>query len=143
MRTLEPTRSRVDDFAFSLEGRVRFHHTDAMGVMHHAAYLNFLEDTRVEYLRSIGRPYHRIRSDDGVDFAVIGVQLAYHAPLRFDDVFRIHAGVAHVRASSFAIEYLARHDDETVLSGFTHHAILNRDTGRPVRVPAWIAAAAG
>ena len=37
--------------------RVRFAETDAMGVVHHAAYLLYLEAARVEYLRAIGHPY--------------------------------------------------------------------------------------
>ena len=44
------------------ELRVRFAETDAMGVVHHAAYLPYLEEARVAYLRAKGRPYGEIRA---------------------------------------------------------------------------------
>ena len=34
-----------------------------MGVVHHAAYLPYLEVARVEFLRSIGHPYDEVRDD--------------------------------------------------------------------------------
>jgi acyl-CoA thioester hydrolase len=136
--SLTHTRQAPAEFPFSLELRARFYETDAMGIVHHASYLAYLENARIEYLRAIGRPYGRVRAE-GVDLAVVGVELAYRAPLRFDDVFVVHAGTAHVRRSSFAMEYLlVREGGEVVLSGFTRHAALDTATGRPVRVPAWI-----
>ena len=50
------------DYAFSHRLRTRFAETDAMGVVHHAAYLPYLEEARVEYLRSIGHPYDAVRA---------------------------------------------------------------------------------
>ena len=60
-----------------------------MGVVHHAAYLPYLEEARVEYLRAIGHPYLEVRAE-GVDFAVLEVAVQYLAPLRFDDVVDVH-----------------------------------------------------
>src|SRR3954469_18242662 len=96
--TLAHTRHAAVDYPFSIELRARFYETDAMGVVHHAAYLSYLETARVEYLRSVGRPYTELRAE-GIDLAVIGVELSYLAPLRFDDLFCVHAGAAHVRRS--------------------------------------------
>jgi acyl-CoA thioester hydrolase len=116
---------------------VRFVETDAMSVVHHSSYLAYLEAARVDYLRWLGRPYTDIRAD-GFDIAVVSLQVAYHAPLRFDDVFRVHAGIAHRRRSTFAMEYLVERDGQTVLTGFTRHAMLDAATGRPVRLPEWL-----
>ena len=41
-------------YAWSHQLRVRFAETDAMGIVHHAAYLPYLEEARVEYLRHLG-----------------------------------------------------------------------------------------
>jgi acyl-CoA thioester hydrolase len=135
--TLAHTRHAPQEFPFCVELRARFFETDAMGVVHHASYLGYLETARVEYLRAIGRPYDQVRAD-GIDLAVIGVEVSYKAPLRFDDVFQVHAGTAHVRRATFAMEYLVERAGTTVLTGFTRHAALDAATGRPVRVPAWI-----
>src|SRR5262249_50155845 len=59
--TLAHTRHAAADYPFSLELRARFFETDAMGVVHHASYLGYLETARVEYMRSIGHPYQRVR----------------------------------------------------------------------------------
>jgi acyl-CoA thioester hydrolase len=138
MRPRRGHRNDPADYPFRLEQRVRFYETDAMGVVHHASYLAYLETTRVEYLRSLGRPYGEIRSRDGLDFAVVGIEVTFHAPLRFDEAFAVHAAIATAGRSSFAIEYLVERDGTKVLSGFTRHAVLEAATGKPVRVPDWL-----
>jgi acyl-CoA thioester hydrolase len=124
---------------FTTQRRVRFHETDAMGVVHHASYLHYLEDARVDFLRQLGRPYSALRDVDGIEFAVIGIELAYHAPLRFDELFEVHAGIGSVRRASFTIEYLVERDGLAVLAGHTRHATLEIGTHRATRVPAWLA----
>jgi acyl-CoA thioester hydrolase len=123
---------------FSMQRRVRFHETDAMGVVHHASYLRYLEDARVDFLRQLGRPYSTLRDVDGIEFAVIGIELSYRAPLQFDELFDVHAGIASVRRASFTISYLVERDGVPVLDGHTRHATLELGTHRPMRVPAWL-----
>jgi acyl-CoA thioester hydrolase len=122
-----------------MQRRVRFHETDAMGVVHHASYLCYLEDARVDFLRQLGRPYSTLRDVDRIEFAVVGIELAYRAPLQFDELFDVHAGVGSVRRASFTIEYLVERDGVAVLDGHTRHATLELGTHRPVRVPEWLA----
>ena len=59
-QSLQPSRDPAD-YAFAHRLRTRFAETDAMGIIHHAAYLPYLEEARVEYLRSIGHPYDTVR----------------------------------------------------------------------------------
>ena len=127
------------DLPFSMERRVRFHETDAMGVVHHASYLLYLEDARVDLLRSLGRPYSTLRDVDRIEFAVIGLELSYRLPLQFDDVFRVHAGLREVRRASFTVAYEVERDGQPALTGTSRHAALEVGTHRPVRVPAWLA----
>jgi acyl-CoA thioester hydrolase len=124
---------------FSMSRRVRFHETDAMCVVHHASYLRYLEDARVDFLRQLGRPYSTLRDVDRIEFAVIGIELSYRAPLQFDELFDVHAGIVSVRRASFTIEYLVERDGIAVLDGHTRHAALEVGTHRPVRVPGWLA----
>src|SRR6478752_7767090 len=100
-----------------MERRVRFHETDAMGVVHHATYLLYLEDARVDYLRSLGRPYSTLRDVDRIEFAVIGLDIRYRAPLQFDEVFSVHAGVSAVRRATFSLEYRIERDGVVALVG--------------------------
>ena len=87
---------------FRIDLRVRFAETDAMGVAHHAAYLPWLESARVEYLRALGHPYRELRDRDGLEFAVVGLDLRYRAPLRFDDEFTVSCALAERARATFA-----------------------------------------
>jgi acyl-CoA thioester hydrolase len=127
------------ELPFTTERRVRFHETDAMGVVHHASYLLYLEDARVDLLRELGRPYSVLRDVDRIEFAVIGIDLTYRVPLQFDDVFLVQAGLDEVRRASFTLAYVLERDGVRVLEGRTRHAALEVGTHRPVRVPAWLA----
>jgi acyl-CoA thioester hydrolase len=122
-----------------MQRRVRFHETDAMGVVHHASYLLYLEDARVDLLRELGRPYSTLRDVDRIEFAVIGLELSYRVPLQFDELFVVHAGLSEVRRASFSLSYVLERDGETVLDGRTRHAALEVGTHRPTRVPSWLA----
>ncbi len=126
--------------AFRVDLRVRFAETDAMGVAHHAAYLPYLESARVEYLRALGHPYREMRERDGVEFAVVAIDLRYHAPLRFDDVFTVSCALAQRARATFSLAYRVELDGRLMLSGRTRHAVLDRATGAAQRLPAWLAA---
>jgi len=128
----------VSDFRIDL--RVRFAETDAMGVAHHAAYLPYLEAARVEYLRWLGHPYRELRDRDGIEFAVVGVDIRYHAPLRFDDAFTVSCALVERARATFRLAYRVELDGRLVLDGRTRHAVLDRETGAPQRLPEWLAA---
>ena len=64
--------------------RVRFVETDLMGIVHHAAYLAYVEAARVEYLRRRGADY-RALVNSGLHMPVVEARLAYKRAARFDD----------------------------------------------------------
>ena len=123
-------------YPFTHRLRVRFCETDAMGVVHHASYLAYLEETRVEYLRALGRPYDRLRAD-GVEFPVVEVALEYRRPLRFDDVVDVSVMIASSGGATFQMSYLVGCAGETSASAVTVHGVVDGQ-GRPTRVPAWL-----
>lgn len=125
-----------DAYSFHHRIRVRFAETDAMGIVHHSRYLPYLEEARVEYLRSIGHPYDRER-DRGVDYAVIEAHLTYRRALRFDDLVTVRLAVAGGTRATFAIHYLLTVDDVAVATATTVHACVDA-AGRPVRLPDWL-----
>src|SRR2546423_12518692 len=94
-------------YPFTHRLRVRFCETDAMSVVHHASYLAYLEETRVEYLRALGRPYDRLRAD-GVEFPVVEAALQYRKPLRFDDIVDVAVMVASAGGAAVPMSDLVR-----------------------------------
>ena len=55
---------------FTLPVRVYFQDTDAGGVIYHASYVNFMERTRTEWLRSFGFTNAGLMKELGVVFVV-------------------------------------------------------------------------
>jgi acyl-CoA thioester hydrolase len=146
-QSLQPSRDPADyDFAHRL--RTRFAETDAMGVIHHAAYLPYLEEARVAYLRAIGHPYDSVRagsgggSDGGRDFAVLEASVQYRKPLRFDDEVEVSLRVGAVTGTTFQIAYLVSSGGEARATAVTVHGCVD-GRGRPTRLPAWIVAEFG
>lgn len=115
--------------------RVRFAETDAMGVVHHASYLLYLEESRVAWLRALDHDYARLR-EEGVDFAVIEAFVQYRRPLRFDDVVDVHLGVGKLTRMTFQIGYLLTVEGEPRATAVTVHAGVAPD-GSPTRLPDW------
>jgi len=107
-----------------------------MGIVHHSNYLPYLEETRVEYLRSIGHPYSENR-DAGLDASVLECRVRYLAPLRFDDVVTVHLRLAQTTRATFTIEYLLTVDGLATTTAATQHAFVTAD-GKPRRVPDWL-----
>jgi len=64
--------------------RVYPHHTDYAGVVWHGNYVQWLEQARVEYLRSLGLDYSELVAL-GCDLPVVELSLRYHNPLRLGD----------------------------------------------------------
>jgi acyl-CoA thioester hydrolase len=124
-------------FGFSMELKVRFSETDAQGVAHHAAYLDWLEVARVEYLARIPGGYQGLR-DRGIEATTIEAYVRYRAPARFDDRLGIHARCGDVRGARFRFDYLIERDGEPIAEGWTAHACVDARTLRPTRMPEWL-----
>ena len=126
-----------DTYVFHHELRVRFAETDAMGIVHHASYLPYLEAARVEYLRAIGHDYVSVRAG-GVNFAVIEVALKYLRPCYFDDLVTVHLKLWERTRATFQMAYLLTVDGAPRATAVTAHGCVDAD-GRPTRMPRWLA----
>jgi acyl-CoA thioester hydrolase len=123
-------------YPFQHRIRVRFAETDAMGIVHHANHLLYLEEARVAYLRAIDRPYDALRAE-GIDLAVLESYVQYRAPVRFDDLVDVHVTMAAATRASFQMAYLLTVDSAVRATAVTVHGGVNA-AGRAVRVPAWL-----
>jgi acyl-CoA thioester hydrolase len=131
----------IDAYSFCHRVRVRFAETDAMGIVHHASYLPYLESARVEYLRAIGHDYVSVR-ESGINFAVIEVSLQYLQPCYFDDVVDVHLKLAERTRATFQMAYLLTVDGSPRVAAVTAHGCVD-ESGRPIRMPKWLAEIAG
>jgi acyl-CoA thioester hydrolase len=107
-----------------------------MGVIHHAAYLWYLEVARVEFLRSIGHPYDEVRAD-GSDLAVLESFVQYRRALRFDEVVDVSLLVGQVTGTTFQIGYLLAVDGAPCATAVTVHGAVDAN-GKAGRLPDWM-----
>ena len=127
----------MDGFNFETEVRVRFAETDAQGMAHNAAYLVWFEVARIDYLARFGDGYKAIQGE-GLEALTTETHVRYLAPLRFDDVVRIHARCGHIRGARFRFEYALENERKKVADGWTTHAVVDGKTLRPTRFPSWL-----
>jgi acyl-CoA thioester hydrolase len=134
-QSLQPSR-HPDAYRFVHQIRTRFAETDAMGIIHHAAYLPYLEEARVAYLRHLGHPYDEVRRD-GINFAVLEVAVQYRRPLVFDEQVAVHIGAGAVTRTTFQVVYLLTVEAEVRATAVTVHGCVD-PTGKATRLPSWV-----
>jgi acyl-CoA thioester hydrolase len=127
----------VDEFSFSTQLKVRFSETDAQGVAHHAAYLDWLEVARVEYLARLPGGYQGLR-DKGIEATTTEAYVRYRAPARFDDELVLRVRCGDVRGARFRFDYVIERNGEPIADGWTTHACVDATTLRPTRMPDWL-----
>ena len=67
------------------EMRVRYSDTDQMQRLHHAAYVEYLEVVRIEFLRALGFSYSRLEQS-GYLLPVSTLRVKYHRGVEYDEV---------------------------------------------------------
>ncbi len=107
-----------------------------MGIIHHAAYLPYLEEARVAYLRHLGHPYDEVR-EGGVDMAVLEVAVQYRSPLKFDEEVDVHLWAGAVTRTTFQLAYLLTVDDAVRATAVSVHGCVDAK-GRAARLPTWV-----
>jgi acyl-CoA thioester hydrolase len=128
----------VDGFSFSTDVRIRFAETDAQGIAHHASFVVWLEVARVAYLAAHAGGYQAIR-DRGVEALTTEVCLRYHRAAYFDETLTLWTRCVDLRGARFTYEYRIERDRELVADAYSKHALVDRKTYRPTRVPRWLA----
>jgi acyl-CoA thioester hydrolase len=125
------------DYRFAHQVRTRFAETDAMGIIHHSAYVPYLEEARAALLRHIGRPYDGVRVT-GINFSVLELYVRYRRPLYFDETVDISVAVGDLTRTTFQVGYLLQVGGETRSTAVSVHGAVSAD-GKPKRMPAWLA----
>lgn len=108
----------------TLTVRVRFSETDAMGVVHHAAYPLYLEMGRVEWLRERGVTYSDW-ANRGRHLPVVELNVRYRQPARFDDLLTLHTDLTELRSHSLRFSYTLERDGVKLVTAMTRLACID------------------
>jgi len=98
------------------ELRVRYSETDAMGLLHHANYINLFEIARTELFRAQGGDYRAMEAR-GLFLVVVEVLCQYKRPARYDDLLNVRARVSKWSAVKLEHEYEVLRDGQLVAQG--------------------------
>ena len=107
--------------------RVRYHETDSMGIVHHAAYITWFEEGRSAFTRAIGYPYSQLERE-GFSLAVAEVNARYHRAAVYDDEVRVIVCLEQLQSRGMTFSYEVRRasDGELLVTGMTRHISVDK-----------------
>jgi len=120
---------------FSWPIRVYFQDTDAGGVVYHANYLNFMERSRTEWLRTFGYSNAGMMKELGVVFVVRSLKLEYLKPALLDDLVHVTSQIKEIGRSRLNIHQTVLRGDDVLVEGEVHLVCVDVKAFKPVSVP--------
>jgi acyl-CoA thioester hydrolase len=120
---------------FSWPVRVYFQDTDAGGVVYHASYVNFMERSRTEWLRTFGYSNAGLMKELGMVFVVRSLKLDYLKPALLDDLVTVTAQIKEIGRSRVSILQTVLRGEDVLIEGEVHLVCVDMETFKPVSVP--------
>jgi acyl-CoA thioester hydrolase len=117
-----------------IELRVLYAHTDKMGVVNNARYLEYYEAGRNELLRKMGYPYTEFEKEN-IALPVIEANCKYILPAKYDDIVTIKSYLKEPPTVKIKIYYEVFVEDRIIATGYTIHSFVNFEKMKPVRPP--------
>ncbi len=124
-------RSLYDWFEYSV--RVYPHHTDYGGVVWHGAYLIWMEEARVEYLRQMGIQFADLVAL-GCDLPVVDLGVRYHRSLRMGDAAIVKTRMTEMKGVRINWDYeILSSEGVMCVSANVSLVALDREKGKIMR----------
>jgi len=79
-QAIQPAQPTAGQAWFDYPVRAQPHHTDYAGIVWHGSYVAWMEEARVEYLRSLGIDFSNLVAL-GCDLPVVDLSIRYHRAL--------------------------------------------------------------
>ena len=108
--------------------KAQYHETDRMGIIHHANYIKWMEEARIEFMDSIGLTY-RDMEDRGITSPVVSVNVEYKKQVEFGDKVEIRISVAKYDGAVLELDYEIYNitKDELCTIAQSRHCFLHDD----------------
>ncbi len=95
--------------------KIRYHHTDATGVVYYSQYLSFLEEARTEFLEGLGMRIAEL-ARQGIYFVVSRQELDCEAPGHYGDVLDVRSWVGSSSPVRLNFEAEIRNQENQLLA---------------------------
>ena len=114
----------------SYRKKVQYYETDMMGMAHHANYIRWMEEARIEFLDQLGFPYARMEAD-GIISPVRAVSCQYKKPCTFGDTLSIAVTVDSFNGVVLTLGYdMTRESDGALIcQARSEHVFMHREGG--------------
>ena len=109
--------------------KVQYYETDMMGRTHHANYIHWMEEARVDFMDQLGYSYAQMEGH-GVFSPVRSIACEYKRPCAFGDTISIKVTVEGFNGVILTIGYAMFNDkNETVCTARSEHVFLKKEGG--------------
>lgn len=125
----------MDGFSFTLPYRVRIADVNYGGHVANSAVLNFFQDARIAYLKTVGH-YSELNIGGGCGIILPEAQIKYLAEMFHDDELLIGVRVSALSRSSFTMEYKVERSGEVTAEGKTVLICFDYENRKPRRLDA-------
>lgn len=118
--------------------RVGYIDTDQAGVVHHSAYLGWMEAARIEHQRARGLVYRDFEVETGLALPVVEAHLRYRTPARFDDELFVECWVPEAGRAKVVYAQRVVRGDQVLVEARIVLACVDMNEERIVSIPARI-----
>lgn len=114
--------------------KVNYYETDKMGITHHSNYVRWMEEARMDLLKSIGFGMRKLE-DDGVTSPVVSIECQYKHTTTFDDEIKIDVSLEEYTGVKLVMRYTMTNTKSgvEVLTARSSHCFIDA-SGRPIAV---------
>ena len=125
---------------FQTTRRVEFCHTDAAGIIHFAAFFEFMEQAEHELLRS--RDLSVFMNDDMgiISWPRVATKCEFQSAARFEDILEIEVSIARLGEKSITYAFRFRSEGTDVASGELTAVccrMTDQSPPQPIVIPQW------
>lgn len=84
--------------------KAHFYETDQMGIIHHANYVHWMEEARVDFMEQMGFGYDKA-TEHGIDFVLMGITCEYKGMVRFGETVCVRVSFAAYHPVMLTVRY--------------------------------------
>lgn len=118
--------------------KIRYAETDQMGIVHHANYLLYLEQARLDWLEKKGINYAELEQK-GIMLPVYNINIDYKKPLKFGDTVRVKIERGELYGVRIPFEYqLYNTNDDLIAEAQVILIFTSSESRKPVKCPQFL-----
>lgn len=112
---------------FEIKKRVCYCDTDAGGIVYHSKYLDFCEETRLEFFISQGYTQKQLMEEFGLIFVLKNCSVEYKSPAKLEDLLTITIEKMDLKGPAISLEQNIYFNEKLCASCSIKLVAINKD----------------